>query len=83
MLYKKYHRNYVSQFKKGVEFNYQYPSKSPYKIFEKDIVDVDGVEIRPFYGGIYVAGRRTGRWILVYPGGKINKKAIHVIQEIS
>lgn len=77
MLYKKYHRSYVKQFRKGVEFNC--PCTSPDKMFERDVVDVDRVEVRPYYGGIYVAGKRTGRWILVFSGGMINKKNLHVV----
>jgi len=77
MLYKKYHRSYVRQFKRGVEFGC--PTTSPDKMFDRDVVDVDEVEIRPYYGGIYVAGKRTGRWILVSSDGRVRKKSIHVI----
>lgn len=77
MLYKKYHRSYVSQFKRGVKFDC--PSTSPDKMFEIDVVDVDGVEVRPYYGGIYVAGKRTGRWILIFSDGRANKKSIYAV----
>lgn len=77
MLYKKYHRFYVRQFKKGIEFDC--PTTSPDKMFERDVVDADGVEIRPYYGGVYVAGKRTGRWILVFSNGRINKKNLYAV----
>jgi len=74
MLYKKYHRSYVSQFKKGVEFDR--PSLSPDKIYERGVVDKIKIEPR----GIYVVDkRRHGSWILVFSNGIIKKKSIYVI----
>lgn len=74
MLYKKYHRKYVSQFKKGAKFDR--PSLSPDKIYERGIVDKIKIEPR----GIYVIDKRKhGCWILVFLDGIIKKKSIYVI----
>ena len=60
MLYKKYHRNYVKQFKKGVKF---------------DIISVEEVWKEPWYDNvnkiIYITGSKYGRWDLVFPNGKV------------
>ena len=78
MLYKKYHRNFVSQFKRGV--NFDRPSLSPDKIYERGVVYK--IKIEPH--GIYVIDKRKhGSWILVYSDGIIKKKSIYVIQKIS
>ena len=77
MLYKRYHRSYVSQFKKGVKFNH--PSLSPDKMSEREVVE--GIEIATYYtyyGEIYVVGERTGRWYLVFSDGRINKKKVYI-----
>ena len=59
MLYKRYHRNYISQFRKGTEFNYK-----AYR---------DVVEIEPYYvgGNICVTGNKY-YLALVYHSGRIN-----------
>lgn len=61
MLYKKYHRSYVSQFKKGVEFRYK---------SHKCVVTRE-----PYYYNemIYVIDSESGRWELVFCNGKISK----------
>lgn len=62
MLYKKYHRSYVSQFKKGVKFN---------------ILSVEAVLYEPWYDNVNkavcISGSRYGYWTLVYSDGKIDK----------
>ena len=73
MLYKKYHRNYVSQFKRGVKFDRR--SLSPDKIYERGVVDK--IKIEPH--GIYVVDNIHGSWILVFSNGIIKKKSIYVI----
>lgn len=93
MLYKKYHRNFISQFKEGVSF--KYPLYSLIKVIEGEIEKVNGelcyenhysesivdkIAIS-FYGNIYVTNGYSS-WDLVYSGGKINK-TLYVIQEIS
>ena len=73
MLYKKYHKNFVSQFKEGTEFNY--------KAFR------DVVEREPHYdyGSIHIVGN-TYYLPLVYHNGRINcniKIEKDAVQEIS
>ena len=67
MLYKKYHRNYVKQFKKGVKFN---------------IISVESVMKEPRYDIInkiiYITGSKYGCWNLVFPDGRLDK-CRHVI----
>lgn len=93
MLYKKYHRNFISQFKEGVRFKYLLYSLT--KVVDNEIKKVNGelccesyysesivdkIAIS-FYGNIYVTNGYSS-WDLVYSGGKINK-TLYVIQEIS
>ena len=62
MLYKKYHKKYISQFKKGIKFRYGY-------------FRPEAVEIEPWCensGRIYISGDRSGCWILIYPGGQLS-----------
>ena len=73
MLYKKYHRSYVSQFKKGIEFVYN---------GEKKYI----VEKEPYIRQIEVYGRmaiyiedKLYSWSLVLPAGRIFKNYISVI----
>ena len=81
MLYKKYHRSYISQFKKGVklrrEGDIHFVITRPFPRLnlrtEKPYITVD-VTIDKHSSWI--------RWTLVFQDGKINKK-IYVIQEIS
>ena len=72
MLYKKYHRNFVRQFKKGV------------KLFIGSIVRLSNdlsinehreITKEPFWFGIRVEIEVDGKYILtiVFPSGKINK----------
>lgn len=79
MLYKKYHRNYVRQFRKGTEFVY---SNMHDGITLKIVVEV---EPWLYDEKIYVT-EKFGNWTLVFPGGKINyeiKIEKDAIQEIS
>ena len=84
MLYKKYHRNFISQFKEGVSF--KYPLYSLIDVVDGEIKKVDGklcykdhysesivdkIAIS-FYGNIYVTNGHSS-WNLVFPEGKINK----------
>lgn len=77
MLYKKYHRNFVSQFKKGIEFRY------------RGTRDTDTVKEEPYaliltnFCRIRVESNKHA-WILslIFENGIINKY-LHVIQEIS
>ena len=58
MLYKKYHRNYVKQFKKGVKFRFKhFPAET--------------VEIKPWWSGrkIYI----NVNWTLVFPNGRLER----------
>ena len=74
MLYKKYHRNFARQFKKGTRF------------FIGDY-SCKGEVTKPCYimstyeKGVYISDKEFA-WTVVFPGGKINK-FLHVIQEIS
>lgn len=72
MLYKKYHRNYVRRFKKGVEVE-----------FEQDLETIDRVIIEPSimkYGkNVYIG--YNDYWILIESDGKLMK--YNVIQKIS
>lgn len=93
MLYKKYHRNFISQFKEGVRFKYLLYSLT--KVVDNEIEKVNGELCQEsyysesivdkiaisFYGNIYVTNGSSS-WDLVYSGGKINK-TLYVIQEIS
>lgn len=65
MLYKKYHRNYVSQFKKGTEFSYK-------TCIDRDTVR-DIVKKEPYYnhGNIRILGIRYFL-VLVYSVGTTN-----------
>jgi len=56
MLYKKYHRNYISQFRKGTEFWF----KAYYR---------EKVVIEPY---VYSGVCRSGSWVLIFLDGKIN-----------
>lgn len=74
MLYKKYHRNFVKQFKKGTKFRYCHGGT-------KHIV-----EREPYYDGIFkgirmTSGRYSG-WNLIFPDGQLVVD-IDVVQEIS
>lgn len=71
MLYKKYHRNYISKFKKGTRYGYKAYSGEIYK---------DIVRREPFYnnGGINITGKKFG-WTLVYSGGRINKDLLYAV----
>lgn len=73
MLYKKYHRNYIKQFKKGTEFNY------------KTYRDVVNKEPYTCCGNIRITGINYDL-VLVYSDGTTNyniKIGKDVIQEIS
>ena len=63
MLYKKYHRNYVSQFKKGTKFRWNTENS-------------EVVVIEPYFSNdyheIHISDVKYG-WVLVFSGGKINK----------
>ena len=62
MLYKKYHKNFVSQFKKGAKF--RYTGFRP-----------EAVEIEPWFENssrIYISGNKSGCWTVVYPGGQLS-----------
>lgn len=82
MLYKKYHRDYVKQFKKGTKFVF---NSSIYS----GITIRNMVEVEPFWDrGIYVTEKFSdGNWALVDYNGKVNYYEIEVekdvIQEIS
>ena len=65
MLYKKYHRSYVRQFKRGTNF----------AIGSGESYCTGKVINDPFYmfSSVYIVGDTKHLWILVLPGGKINK----------
>ena len=66
MLYKKYHRNFVRQFKNGVKYSYK-----DYNNVYKDIV-----EREPYYDGrdwrrnIRITGSKNDLF-LIFPGGQL------------
>lgn len=64
MLYKKYHRSYVRKFKKGT------------KVSNRHNIYKDTVESEPYFNTefheVRVICNKYG-WILVFPGGKLNK----------
>lgn len=71
MLYKKYHRNFVKQFKKGAKFKY---------IHSNNLTEI--VEDGPFYfkRTNYIEVRAGYVWWdLISPGGKINKNVVYVV----
>ena len=65
MLYKKYHRNFVSRFKKRVKF---------------EVRSVETVEKEPYIWkrNICVFGSRYGCWTLVISDGSLSRD-IHVV----
>lgn len=79
MLYKKYHRNFVRQFKKGTKVNIRY-NKYP---------NHDFIMEEPFIEhswGINIIDNKDCKWTLVFLSGKIDcsiKIEENVIQEIS
>ena len=73
MLYKKYHRNFVRQFKKGIVFKWNR--------------SLSVVMKEPYYDNkdIFVTDKKYYSWILVSRDGSINRdiKVENVVQEIS
>ena len=65
MLYKKYHRNFVKQFKKGVKFRYQsyrgVVTRKPYYFAERIAIDCN------FYD-----------WVLVFPNGQLDSNMVKI-----
>lgn len=65
MLYKKYHRNYIRQFKEGTRFKYNYKCytytviKEPYYSTYYQHIEFQSTSIIPV-------------WTLIYPSGFIN-----------
>ena len=74
MLYKKYHRNFVRQFKVGVRFNYYLITQLSYTVVREPQYSISNHCIE------FLSNRNNTR--LVYLDGRINKY-INVIQEIS
>ena len=73
MLYKKYHRNFVSQFKKEVKFIVgKYGNGNGYRVTREPYL-IDFKSSR-----IYIEDGKLFTWTLVYCSGKINKY-LHVI----
>lgn len=72
MLYKKYHRNFVSQFKKETRYGYKAFSGEIYR----DIIKREPYIIGS--GNIHITGKKYG-WTLVYPGGRINKDLLFAV----
>lgn len=73
MLYKKYHRSYIRQFKKGTEFVYNgerryIVEKEPY-ILQTDIYGQKTIHVDD----------KLYTWSLVLPAGRIFKGYIHVV----
>ena len=75
MLYKKYHRNFVSQFKIGTKVKF---------ICDHVHFVISDVKEEPFieyrWINTLVSNAKLGEryWVVVFPGGKINKD-LHVI----
>lgn len=65
MLYKKYHRNYVSQFKKGVKVKFMY-NDMIYEVVKEPYYSNDNHRIE-FRSSSYFC-----IWLLIYPSGFIN-----------
>lgn len=75
MLYKKYHKNFVRQFKKGVKFK---TSDLGYKV-----VEIVVNEAYIFWDGVICIDSEKGRSRLIpFDDGKLNVD-IYVVQEIS
>lgn len=72
MLYKKYHRSYVSQFKKGVKFRYNDTmcevTRGPY-ITQNDILSPQVICIED----------KLYTWTLLFPGGRTYKDLLYVV----
>ena len=71
MLYKKYHRNFVSRFKKGAKVRYNNGVKGK-------------ITIEPYYvlGTIRIIDSKYGPWTLVMSSGRLVDN-INAIQKIS
>jgi len=69
MLYKKYHRNYVKQFRSGIKFEYKGICRD-IVVIEPSIIDVftNHYEVE-----IQVIGKFS-KWTLVFPEGRIDYK---------
>ena len=65
MLYKKIHRNFVRQFKKGTEFDFE--------------IYRDAVKSGPYcvYGSIRITGINYNH-VLIYPDGTINHRIYNI-----
>ena len=65
MLYKRYHRNFIRQFKEGTKFGWS-----------TEELSVETVMIEPYFKvdfhEIHVSGDKY-RWILVYSNGRIER----------
>ena len=70
MLYKKYHRNFVKQFKKGTRFECNGECDDRYRDYLKNTVEE---EPKPFHeGGVYIIGDAY-IWVLVFSDGRLIK----------
>ena len=76
MLYKKYHRNYIRQFKEGTEVIYK----------TCDVTIKDTVKLEPYYDkvygsrSIYVTGYKYS-WPLVHYNGKLDYKT-EIVEDV-
>ena len=67
MLYKKYHRNFVKQFKVGVRFNHYITQLSVYTVVHEPQYSISNHCIE------FQSSSNNVMWNLVYPNGEINK----------
>lgn len=77
MLYKKYHRNYVSQFKRGVKLRRNSERNSDFKaVTTRPFPRLNLATGRPYITVDTTIDEHGGwlRWILVFQNGKINYK---------
>lgn len=75
MLYKKYHRNFVSQFKRGVRFDYINRDSATREVSANPLI-LEGDNIMPtciLVPVIRVASLRWSKIILVFSNGRIER----------
>lgn len=80
MLYKKYHRNFVRQFRKGVKFKLKEDSKYIRTAITEPTIELTFATKRPF---ITVGIAENTVVSLVHYNGRLMEKSCYAIQEIS
>lgn len=83
MLYKKYHRDFVKKFKKGIKFRYEsfYGFKEvevePFIVSYRDVIYVDVMVIQN--GNI---DHFPEHWTIVYTNGTLGKDRLKFIEDV-